>query len=118
MPTSPKPTLLQISNALGLRYEKTGDRASAGPHAHDPHTARIFSQSWRPSSPGRIRFMQSISLDTVIRQSTRLAPFDEPYFRQGIIPSSKSSTSRRHARRRIDRGCIGPHGCCSQFRNG
>jgi pimeloyl-ACP methyl ester carboxylesterase len=84
MPTSSKPTLLQISNALGLRYEKTGD----GPPLVLMHTIRTQLEYFRSLAPVLAKAYTVYAIDLPGHGHSPIDPlarFDEPYFRQGVI---------------------------------
>jgi pimeloyl-ACP methyl ester carboxylesterase len=84
MLTSPKPTLLQISNALSLRYEKTG----AGPPLVLVHTIRTQLEYFRSLAPVLARSYTVYAIDLPGHGHSPIDPlarFDEPYFRQGVI---------------------------------
>src|SRR3954447_23739726 len=86
MPTSAKlkPTLLQISNALSLRYEKTG----AGPPLVLMHTIRTQLEYFRSLAPALARSYTVYAIDLPGHGYSPIDPaarFDEPYFRQSVI---------------------------------
>jgi pimeloyl-ACP methyl ester carboxylesterase len=84
MSTSPKPTLLQISDALSLRYEKTGD----GPPLVLMHTIRTQLEYFRSLAPVLAKSYTVYAIDLPGHGHSpidALARFDEPYFRQGVI---------------------------------
>jgi pimeloyl-ACP methyl ester carboxylesterase len=86
MPTSekPRPTLLQVSNALSLRYEKTG----AGPPLVLMHTIRTQLEYFRSLTPALARSYTVYAIDLPGHGYSPIDPaarFDEPYFRQGVI---------------------------------
>jgi pimeloyl-ACP methyl ester carboxylesterase len=84
MSTTPEPTLLQISNALGLRYEKTGE----GPPLVLMHTIRTQLEYFRSLAPLLAKSYTVYAIDLPGHGHSPIdprAPFDEPYFRQGVI---------------------------------
>jgi pimeloyl-ACP methyl ester carboxylesterase len=86
MPTSAelKTTLLQVSNALSLRYEKTG----AGPPLLLMHTIRTQLEYFRSLAPALAKSFTVYAIDLPghgYSPIDPLASFDEPYFRQGVI---------------------------------
>ena len=86
MTTLPKaePTLLRISNALSLRYEKTGD----GPPLVLMHTIRTQLEYFRDLAPALAKSYTVYAIDLPGHGHSPidpLAPLDEPYFRQGVI---------------------------------
>lgn len=86
MTTSPKakPTFLQISNALSLRYEKTGD----GPPVVLMHTIRTQLEYFRSLAPILAKCYTVYAIDLAGHGHSPIDPlarFDEPYFRQGVI---------------------------------
>jgi pimeloyl-ACP methyl ester carboxylesterase len=86
MPTSPKtsPTVLHISTALGLRYEKTGD----GPPLVLMHTIRTQLEYFRSLAPVLARSYTVYAIDLPGHGYSSIDPLarlDEPYFRQGVI---------------------------------
>jgi pimeloyl-ACP methyl ester carboxylesterase len=86
MITSPKtkPTLLQISNALSLRYEKTGD----GPPLVLMHTIRTQLEYFRSLAPVLAKSYTVYAIDLPGHGHSPIDPLarlDEPYFRQGVI---------------------------------
>ena len=111
MLTSPKaePTILQISTGLALRYEKTGE----GPPLVLLHTIRTQLEYFRDLAPVLAKSYTVYAIDLPGHGHSPIDPlarFDEPYFRQGVIRFHREAQPhRRHARRRIDRGCIGSH---------
>jgi pimeloyl-ACP methyl ester carboxylesterase len=86
MPTSPeaKPTLVQVSNGLSLRYEKTGE----GPPLVLLHTIRTQLEYFRALAPVLARSYTVYAIDLPGHGHSPIDPlarFDEPYFRQGVI---------------------------------
>lgn len=86
MPASqkPQPILLQISDRLSLRYEKTGD----GPPLVLMHTIRTQLEYFRSLAPILARSYTVYAIDLPGHGHSPIdpaAPFDEPYFRQGVI---------------------------------
>ena len=84
MLTSPKPTLLRISNGLALRYEKTGE----GPPLVLMHTIRTQLEYFRSLAPVLARSYTVYAIDLPGRGHSPIDPlarFDEPYLRQGVI---------------------------------
>jgi pimeloyl-ACP methyl ester carboxylesterase len=86
MLTSPKqkPILLQISDALSLRYEKTGD----GPPLVLMHTIRTQLEYFRSLAPVLARSYTVYAIDLPGHGHSPIDPvarFDEPYFRQAVI---------------------------------
>jgi pimeloyl-ACP methyl ester carboxylesterase len=86
MSTSPKPEpkLLQISDRLSLRYEKTGD----GPPLVLMHTIRTQLEYFRSLAPILATSYTVYAIDLPGHGHSPIdpgAPFDEPYFRQGAI---------------------------------
>jgi pimeloyl-ACP methyl ester carboxylesterase len=80
----PKPTLLQISNALSLRYEKTGD----GPPLVLMHTIRTQLEYFRSLAPVLAKSYTVYAIDLPGHGHSTIDPLarlDEPYFRQGVI---------------------------------
>jgi pimeloyl-ACP methyl ester carboxylesterase len=80
----PKPTLLPISKALSLRYEKTGD----GPPLVLTHTIRTQLEYFRSLAPVLARSYTVYAIDLPGHGHSPIDPlarFDEPYFRQGVI---------------------------------
>jgi pimeloyl-ACP methyl ester carboxylesterase len=80
----PKPTLLQISNALSLRYEKTG----GGPPLLLMHTIRTQLEYFRSLAPVLAKSYTVYAIDLPGHGHSpidTLARLDEPYFRQGVI---------------------------------
>ena len=80
----PKPTLLQISNALGLRYEKTGD----GPPLVLMHTIRTQLEYFRSLAPVLAKSYTVYAIDLPGHGHSPIDPLarlDEPYFRQAVI---------------------------------
>jgi pimeloyl-ACP methyl ester carboxylesterase len=80
----PKPTLLQISNALSLRYERTGD----GPPLVLMHTIRTQLEYFRSLAPVLAKSYTVYAIDLPGHGHSPIDPharFDEPYFRQGVI---------------------------------
>lgn len=81
---NPKPTLLQVSNALSLRYEKTGD----GPPLVLMHTIRTQLEYFRSLAPVLAKSYTVYAIDLPGHGHSPIDPlarFDEPYFRQGVI---------------------------------
>ena len=84
MRTAPKPTLLQISNELALRYEKTGE----GPPLVLMHTIRTQLEYFRSLAPLLARSHTVYAIDLPGHGHSPIDPsakFDEPYFRQAVI---------------------------------
>ncbi|MFC3321259.1 alpha/beta fold hydrolase [Mesorhizobium cantuariense] len=86
MPTPPKPqpSLLEISDALSLRYEKTGD----GPPLVLMHTIRTQLEYFRSLAPLLAKSFTVYAIDLPGHGHSpidALARLDEPYFRQGVI---------------------------------
>jgi pimeloyl-ACP methyl ester carboxylesterase len=84
MSMTPEPTLLQISNTLGLRYEKTGE----GPPLVLMHTIRTQLEYFRSLAPLLAKSYTVYAIDLPGHGHSPIdprAPFDEPYFRQGVI---------------------------------
>ena len=84
MLTPSKPILLPISNGLALRYEKTG----AGPPLVLMHTIRTQLEYFRSLAPILAKSYTVYAIDLPGHGHSPidpLAPFDEPYFRQGVI---------------------------------
>jgi len=86
MQTAPKPepTLLQISNGLALRHEKTG----AGPPLLLMHTIRTQLEYFRSLAPVLARSYTVHAIDLPGHGHSPIDPlarFDEPYLRQGVI---------------------------------
>ncbi|ESY72759.1 alpha/beta hydrolase [Mesorhizobium sp. M0051] len=84
MLTSPRPNLLQISDTLTLRYEKTGN----GPPLVLMHTIRTQLEYFRGLAPLLAESYTVYAIDLPGHGHSPidpLAPFDEPYFRQGVI---------------------------------
>jgi pimeloyl-ACP methyl ester carboxylesterase len=86
MLTSPKPepSLLQISNALSVRYEKTGD----GPPLVLMHTIRTQLEYFRDLAPLLAKSYTVYAIDLPGHGHSPIDPlarFDEPYLRQGVI---------------------------------
>jgi pimeloyl-ACP methyl ester carboxylesterase len=75
---------LQISDALSLRFEKTGD----GPPLVLMHTIRTQLEYFRSLAPVLAGSYTVHAIDLPGHGHSPidpLAPFDEPYFRQGVI---------------------------------
>jgi pimeloyl-ACP methyl ester carboxylesterase len=84
MLTSPKPILLQISNGLALRYEKTGE----GPPLVLIHTIRTQLEYFRSLAPILAKSYTVYAIDLPGHGHSPVDPlarFDEPYFRQGVV---------------------------------
>ncbi|MGX5840602.1 alpha/beta fold hydrolase [Mesorhizobium sp. ArgA1] len=86
MPASSElqPSLLQISDALSLRYEKTGD----GPPLVLMHTIRTQLEYFRSLAPILAKSYTVYAIDLPGHGHSPIDPlaaFDEPYFRQGVI---------------------------------
>jgi pimeloyl-ACP methyl ester carboxylesterase len=80
----PEPNLLQISDTLSLRYEKTGD----GPPLVLMHTIRTQLEYFRGLAPLLAKSHTVYAIDLPGHGHSPIdprAPFDEPYFRQGVI---------------------------------
>jgi pimeloyl-ACP methyl ester carboxylesterase len=79
----PEPNLLQISDTLSLRYEKTGD----GPPLVLMHTIRTQLEYFRALAPLLAKSYTVYAIDLPGHGHSPIdsrAPFDEPYFRQGV----------------------------------
>jgi len=79
-----KPSLLQISDALSLRYEKTG----GGPPLVLIHTIRTQLEYFRSLAPLLAKSHTVYAIDLPGHGHSPIDPlarFDEPYFRQGVI---------------------------------
>ena len=86
MPTSPntKPSLLKLSDALSLRYERTGE----GPPLVLLHTIRTQLEYFRSLAPILARSYTVYAIDVPGHGHSPIdprAPFDEPYFRRAVI---------------------------------
>jgi len=86
MSASPTPnqSLLQISDTLSLRYEKTGE----GPPLVLMHTIRTQLEYFRSLAPILAKSYTVYAIDLPGHGHSPinpLAPMDEPYFRQGVI---------------------------------
>ena len=80
----PKPSLLQISDTLSLRYEKTGD----GPPLVLIHTIRTQLEYFRSLAPVLAKSYTVYAIDLPGHGHSPIDPharFDEPYLRQGVI---------------------------------
>lgn len=80
----PKPSLLQISDTLSLRYEKTGE----GPPLVLIHTIRTQLEYFRSLAPILARSYTVYAIDLPGHGHSPIDPlarFDEPYLRQGVI---------------------------------
>jgi pimeloyl-ACP methyl ester carboxylesterase len=80
----PKPNLLQISDTLTLRYEKTGN----GPPLVLMHTIRTQVEYFRDLAPLLAESYAVYAIDLPGHGHSPIDPlarFDEPYFRQGVI---------------------------------
>jgi pimeloyl-ACP methyl ester carboxylesterase len=80
----PKPTLLQISNGLTLRHEKTGE----GPPLVLLHTIRTQLEYFRSLAPVLAKSFTAYAIDLPGHGHSPIDPlarFDEPYLRQGVI---------------------------------
>lgn len=81
---TPTPSLLQISDTLSLRYEKTGD----GPPLVLMHTIRTQLEYFRSLAPLLAKSYTVYAIDLPGHGHSPIEPgarFDEPYFRQGVI---------------------------------
>jgi len=79
-----KPSLLEISDRPSLRYEKTGD----GPPLVLMHTIRTQLEYFRSLAPLLAKSYTVYAIDLPGHGHSPIdlsAPFDEPYFRQGVI---------------------------------
>lgn len=79
-----QPSLLQISDTLSLRYEKTGE----GPPLILMHTIRTQLEYFRSLAPILAESYTVYAIDLPGHGHSPIdpvAPFDEPYFRQGVI---------------------------------
>ena len=86
MPASPgsKTDVLQITDRLSLRYEKTGD----GPPLILVHTIRTQLEYFRCLEPFLAQSYTVYAIDLPGHGNSPIDPrarFDEPYFRQGVI---------------------------------
>jgi pimeloyl-ACP methyl ester carboxylesterase len=86
MPTPPRsqPNLLQISDGLSLRFEKTGD----GPPLVLMHTIRTQLEYFRRLAPILAKAYTVYAIDLPGHGHSPIdasAAFDEPYFRQAVI---------------------------------
>ncbi|MFD2054314.1 alpha/beta fold hydrolase [Mesorhizobium calcicola] len=82
--TKSQPSLLQISDALSLRYEKSGN----GPPLILMHTIRTQLEYFRGLAPLLAKSYTVYAIDLPGHGHSpidRLASFDEPYFRQSVI---------------------------------
>jgi pimeloyl-ACP methyl ester carboxylesterase len=80
----PKPSLLQISDTLSLRYEKTGE----GPPLVLIHTIRTQLEYFRSLAPVLAKSYTVYAIDLPGHGHSPIDPlarFDEPYLRQGVI---------------------------------
>lgn len=81
---NPQSILLKISDRLSLRYEKTGD----GPPLVLIHTIRTQLEYFRSLAPILAKSYTVYAIDLPGHGHSPIdivAPFDEPYFRQGVI---------------------------------
>lgn len=79
-----QPSLLQISDTLSLRYEKTGN----GPPLILMHTIRTQLEYFRDLAPILAKSYTVYAIDLPGHGHSPIDPlarFDEPYFRQGVI---------------------------------
>lgn len=84
MLTPTKPLLVQLSNGLALRYEKTGE----GPPLVLLHTIRTQLEYFRSLAPVLAKAHTVYAIDLPGHGHSPIDPrarFDEPYFRQGVI---------------------------------
>lgn len=84
MLSSSEPTLLQISSALSLRYQKTG----TGPPLVLMHTIRTQLEYFRSLAPILARSYTVYAVDLPGHGHSPIEPlarFDEPYLRHGVI---------------------------------
>jgi pimeloyl-ACP methyl ester carboxylesterase len=82
--TKPQPSLLQISDKLSLRYERTGN----GPPLILMHTIRTQLEYFRDLAPLLARSYTVYAIDLPGHGHSPIdspARFDEPYFRQGVV---------------------------------
>ncbi|WP_247784844.1 alpha/beta hydrolase [Bradyrhizobium sp. 170] len=82
--SKPKTSLLQVSDTLSLRYEKTGD----GPPLVLVHTIRTQLEYFRGLAPLLAKSYTVYAIDLPGHGHSPIDPlarFDEPYFRQGVI---------------------------------
>jgi pimeloyl-ACP methyl ester carboxylesterase len=82
--SKPKTSLLQVSDTLSLRYEKTGD----GPPLVLVHTIRTQLEYFRSLAPLLAKSYTVYAIDLPGHGYSPIDPlarFDEPYFRQGVI---------------------------------
>lgn len=82
--TPPEPKLLEISDILSLRYEKTGD----GPPLVLMHTIRTQLEYFHSLAPVLAKSYTVYAIDLPGHGRSPIdsrARFDEPYFRQGVI---------------------------------
>ena len=80
----PKPSFLQISDTLSLRYEKTGE----GPPLVLIHTIRTQLEYFRSLAPILAKSYTVYAIDLPGHGHSPIDPlarFDEPYLRQGVI---------------------------------
>lgn len=83
LPT-PRPQLLQVSDRVSLRYERIGD----GPPLVLLHTIRTQLEYFRELAPLLAKSHEVYAIDLPGHGHSPIdpkAPFDEPYFRQGVI---------------------------------
>lgn len=79
-----QPSLLKISNALSMRYEKSGD----GPPLVIMHTIRTQLEYFRSLAPILAKSYTVYAIDLPGHGHSPIdppAPFDEPYFRRSVI---------------------------------
>ncbi|TRC81738.1 alpha/beta hydrolase [Mesorhizobium sp. WSM4307] len=82
--TKSQPSLLQISDALSLRYEKSGN----GPPLILVHTIRTQLEYFRGLAPLLAKSFTVYAIDLPGHGHSPIDPlasFDEPYFRQSVI---------------------------------
>ncbi|TRC81648.1 alpha/beta hydrolase [Mesorhizobium sp. WSM4310] len=82
--TKSQPSLLQISDALSLRYEKSGN----GPPLVLVHTIRTQLEYFRGLAPLLAKSFTVYAIDLPGHGHSPIDPlasFDEPYFRQSVI---------------------------------
>jgi pimeloyl-ACP methyl ester carboxylesterase len=83
-PPESKPVLLQISDALSLRYERTGN----GPPLVLMHTIRTQLEYFRDLAPALAKSYTVYAIDLPGHGHSPIdtrARLDEPYFRQGVV---------------------------------
>ena len=83
-PLATKPSLLQVSDALALRYQKTGD----GPPLILMHTIRTQLEYFRSLAPALAKSHTVYAIDLPGHGRSPIDPdarLDEPYFRRAVI---------------------------------